>query len=62
MPKYSTDCKLKMTAVFIFKIQGTRKDTIFNFLKGRYSVMSGPIDIIFSEFTETCVRLPKIIS
>ena len=51
-----------MTAVFIFETQDTKKDKIFNFLKGRYSVMSGPIDIIFSACTETYVRLPKIIT
>ena len=36
-------------------------DKIFNFLKDRFSVMSGPVDMIFGVFSETDVRLLKII-
>ena len=57
-----TDAKLKMSAVFIFEITGTKKDKIFNFLKGRFSIMGDPIDMIFSVFSETYVRLAKIIT
>ena len=57
-----TDAKLKMPAAFIFEITGTKKDKIFNFLKGGFSIMGGPIDMIFSVFSETYVRLAKIIT
>ena len=57
-----TDRKLKMPAVFIFKIKGAKKDKIFNFLKGRFSVMGGRMDMIFSVFSETYVRLLKSIT
>ena len=46
-----------MLAVFIFEIKGTKKDNIFNFLKGSFSVMRDPMDMIFGVFSETCVRL-----
>ena len=52
-----TDRKLKMSAVFIFEIKGAKKDKIFNFLKGRFSVMRGPMDMNFGVFSETYVRL-----
>ena len=57
-----TDRKLKMSAVFIFEIKGAKKDKIFNFLKGRFSVMGGPIDMTFSVFSETYVRFLKSIT
>ena len=57
LPKYMTDRKLKMSAVFIFEIKGAKKDKIFSFLKGSFSVMRGPIDMIFGVFSETYVRL-----
>ena len=41
LPKYLTDRKLKISAVFIFEIKGAKKDKIFNFLKGSFSVMRG---------------------
>ena len=62
MPKYLTDRKLKMSAVFIFEIKGAKKDKIFNFLKGRFSVMGGLMDMIFGVFSETYVRLLKSIT
>ena len=38
-------------------------DKIFNFLMDRFSVVSGPMDMIFGMFSETNVRLlKKIIS
>ena len=46
-----------MAAVFIFKIKGAKKDNIFNFLKGSFSVMRDPMDMIFGVFSETYVRL-----
>ena len=36
-------------------------DKIFNFLEERFSVMSGPMDVIFGAFSETNVRLVKNI-
>ena len=52
-----TDRKLKMSAVFIFEIRGVKKDNIFNFLKGSFFVIRGPMDMIFGVFSETNVRL-----
>ena len=46
-----TDKKLKMSPIFIFEIKGTKKDKIFNFLKGRFSVTGGPIDMILGLFS-----------
>ena len=46
-----------MAAVFIFEIKGAKKDNIFNFLKGSFSVMRDPMDMIFGVFSETYVRL-----
>ena len=48
-----------MSAAFIFEIKDAKKDKIFNFLKGRFSVMGGPMDMIFGLFSETYVRLLK---
>ena len=36
-------------------------DKIFNVLKGRFSVMGGPMDMIFGVISETYLRLPKSI-
>ena len=36
-------------------------DKIFNFWKGRFSVMGGPMDMIFGVFSETYMRLLKSI-
>ena len=55
------DGKLKMSGFFIFEIKRAKMDKIFNFLKDRFSVMSGPVDMIFGVFSETDVRLLKII-
>ena len=60
--KYLTHKKLKMSAPFIFEIKGAKKDNIFNFLKGRFSVMGGPMDVIFGLFSDTYVRLLKSIA
>ena len=57
LPKYFTDRKFKMSAVFIFQLEGAKKDNIFNFLKGNFSVMRGLMDMIFGVFSETYVRL-----
>ena len=45
-----------MSAVTIFEIKGAKRDKIFNFLKGRFSVMRDPMDMIFGVFSETYVR------
>ena len=36
-------------------------DKIFNLLKGRFSVMGGPVDMIFGVFSETYMKLLKNI-
>ena len=46
-----------MSVLFIFEIKGPKKDIIFNFLKGNFSLMRGPMDMIFGVFSETYVRL-----
>ena len=48
-----------MSAVTIFEIKGAKRDKIFNFLKGRFSVMRDPMDMIFGAFSKTYVRLLK---
>ena len=53
LPKYLTNGKLKMSAVFIFDIKGTKIEKIFNFLKGRLSVMAAPMDMVFGVFWDT---------
>ena len=60
MPKYLNDRKLKMSLAFLVEIKGAKKDKIFNFLKGCFSVMRGPINIIFGVFSKTYVRLVTI--
>ena len=45
-----------MSALFMFGIKGAKKDKIFNFLKGRFSVMRDPMYMIFGAFSETDVR------
>ena len=61
MPKYLTDEKLKMSALFVFEIKGAKKAKIFNFLNGPFSIMGGPMDMIFGVFSEINVRLLKSI-
>ena len=51
-----------MPTAFIFEIKGAKKDKIFSFLKGRFSVMGVPMDVIFSVFSEAYVRLLKSIT
>ena len=45
-----------MSAVSIFEIKGAKKDKIFNFFKDSFSVMRGPVDMIFCVFSETYVK------
>ena len=51
-----------MSTVFIFEIKSAKKDKIFNFSKSRFSVMGGPIDVIFGVFSDTYVGLLKSIT
>ena len=62
MPKYLTDRKSKMSAVFIFEIKDAKKDKIFNFVKGRFFVVDVPMDMIFDLFSDVSVKLPKSIT
>ena len=62
LPKYLTNRKLKMSAVYIFEIKGAKKDKIFDFLKSHFTVMGGPMDMILGVFSETYVRLLKSIT
>ena len=48
-----------MSAIFILEIKDAKRDKIFNFLKGRFSVIGGLMDMIFGVFSETYVRLLK---
>ena len=41
-----------MSAVFVFEIKGAKKAKIFNFLNSHFSVIGGPIDMIFGVFSE----------
>ena len=50
-----------MSAFFIFEIKRAKMDKIFNFLKDCFSVMSGPMDMIFDVFSETDVSFLKNI-
>ena len=52
-----TDRKLNMSAVFICEIKGAKKGNNFNFLNGIFSVMRGPMDMIFGVFSETYASL-----
>ena len=56
-----TDGKLKMPAVLIFEIKRHQKVQNFQFLKGHFSVMRGPMDMIFGVLSKTYVRLLKSI-
>ena len=51
-----------MSAAFSFEIKGAQKDKIFNFLKCRFSVMGGPMNMIFDVFSENYVKLLKSIT
>ena len=51
-----------MSACFIFEIKRAKADRIFSFLKGRFSVMSDPMDMIFGVFSKSNVRLLKYIT
>ena len=42
-----------MSAVFIFEVKDAKGDKTFNFLKGHFSVMGGPLDMIFGVFSKT---------
>ena len=50
MPKYLTDGKLKISDFLIFEIKRAKSDKIFNFLEGRFSVISESMDIICGVF------------
>ena len=50
-----------MPGFFIFKIKRAKMDAIFNFLKDRFSITSGPMDIIFGLPSQANVRLLKNI-
>ena len=45
-----------MSGFLIFEIKRDKMDKILNFLKDRFSVMNGPMDMIFGMFSETDVR------
>ena len=51
-----------MSAVFIFEIKGAKKNKMFSFFKGRFSVMVGPMDMIFGAFSEAYVRFLQSIT
>ena len=49
LTKYLIDGKLKVSGFFIFEIKRAKMDEIFYFLKNHFSVMSGPMDMIFGD-------------
>ena len=48
-----------MLAILVFEIKGAKKDKTFNFLKGSFFVMNGPMDVIFYMFSETYASILK---
>ena len=44
------------------EIKGSKNNKIFNFLNGCFSIMGGPINMIFDVFSETIVRFLKNIN
>ena len=57
-----SDRKLKMSAFFVFEIKRAKTDKIFHFLKGCFSVMSGPMDMVFDMFSKINMRLLKYVT
>ena len=56
------DKKFKISGFFISEIKCAKMDKIFkNDKKDRFSVMTGPMDMIFGMFSETNVWLLKYI-
>ena len=53
---------MKIQAAFIHEIKGAKKDKIFNFLKGRSSVIGCPMDVIFGVFFRDLCEAFKIIT
>ena len=51
-----------MSAFFVFEIKRAKTDKIFHFLKGCFSVMSGPMEIVFGMFSKSNMRLLKYIT
>ena len=51
-----------MSDFFVLEIKPAKMDNIFNFLKDCFSVMSDPMDMTFSLFLDTNVRLLKNIT
>ena len=56
-----SDEELKMSITFVLEIKSTKNDKVFNFLNDFFSVMGGPMDMIFGVFSETIVRFLKYI-
>ena len=53
---------MNISADFIFEIKDAKKDKMFNFLKGRFFVMGGSMDVDFGAFSDTYTRLLKNIT
>ena len=51
LPKYLTDRKFKMSAVFSFEVKEAKKHKVSSFWKGCFYVMSGPMDMNFGMFS-----------
>ena len=49
-----------MSAIVVFERIGNKDDNTFNFLNGSFSVMNGPMDMIFA-ISEAIERLLKSI-
>ena len=56
-----SDEELKMSITFVLEIKSAKNNKVFNFLNDCFSVMGGPMDMIFGVFSETIVRFLKYI-
>ena len=49
-----------MLTIFVLEIKDAKNNKILNFVNGCFSVMGGPMDMIFGVFSETIVAFWKV--
>ena len=59
--RYALGKNVHMSTILVLEIKGSKNNKMFNFLNDRFSVMDGPITMIFGVFSETISRLLKSI-
>ena len=59
--RYALGKNVHMSTILVLEIKGSKNNKMFNFLNDRFSVMGGPITMIFGVFSETVARLLKSI-